>query len=69
MTAFYVNNPDVKEVISFEEVEFDRQTKKDIILSIEELEDIDVFDPNKYLKKDLIKMTKQFIRDNDYLKF
>ena len=58
MTPFYDNNPDMQKVISFQKVEFDIQTKKDIKLSIAELEHIDVFDPNKYLKKDLIEMTK-----------
>ncbi len=69
LTPFYVNNPDINNVVSFKQVKFDIKIIKDDNFSIEELENIDVFDPNRYLKKDLIKMTKKFIHDNDYLKF
>ena len=33
------------------------------------IEDLDVYDPNGYKKEELIKMTKDFIMQYDFLKF
>ncbi len=55
--------------MNFKKFEFNAKIIKEENFTIEELEYVDVFDPNRYLKKDLVKMTEKFILDNDYLKF
>ena len=40
-----------------------------ITLPVQELEKLDVFDPNRYNKNYLLNMIKKFLEDHDYLTF
>ena len=46
-----------------------KRAKKESRLTIAELENLNVFDPNRYNKIQLCKMTREFFSENDYIKF